>query len=167
MGVGVGIEKEDLKSRSPIVTIHRNRNAFVFSGYQPDPDVALKLQLQPGAPLFTGLKNKIEGGSTVYKGPPSWHHICRAFVAQPYSGTVECRILPPIQHGCHGRLLISGARRATVRFFPEPGTEESLEILRNPQFPYFVGEFEKPRFGFSGGVCVTVENVEDEILFSW
>lgn len=167
LGVLVEFEKKDLRDRSPIVAIHRHRNAFVFSGHQPDSSVALKLALPSGAPLFPGLTNEIVGSVSIYTGPPSWHHVCRALADQPGAARITCRILPAIQHGYRGRMLISGMKGGSVRFFPEPGTENKLEILRNPKFPYFVGEFVEPDFAFTGGTHVTVPGVENEILFSW
>ena len=101
-------------------------------------------------------------------GPPSWHHVCRTFVTQAERGRVTCRILPPIQHGYRQRILLSGLKNATVKFFPEPGTEDALEILRQPLFPYFVGDFIKPEITVShGGPHVCVERMNGELLFSW
>lgn len=167
LGMTVGFQKEEPLDRSPILTIHRHRNAFVFSGYQPDSSVSLRLALPAGAPLFPGGKNRISGGSLIYTGPPAWHHVCRAFVEQQKKGYVACRILPPIQHGYRSRLLVSGLCDATVRFFPEPGTEDKLEILRQPMFPYFQGDFVQPVFETGEGNHVIVKNVTGELLFSW
>lgn len=151
----------------PLLTIHRHANAFVFSGRQPDASVALKMALPSGAPLFPATVNVIQAGMTVHAGPPAWHHVCRAFLETEGDAKVTCRILPPVQHGYTSRLLISGAAGSTIRFYPEPGTHERLEILRNPKFPYFQGDFADPIFENRAGECVLVRDVADEVLFSW
>jgi hypothetical protein len=155
-------------SASPMVTIHRHQNAFVFSGCQPRASIALQIGLSAGAPVFPGCELRVEEGTTIYAGTPSWHHVCRAFVIEKKSSLVTARIIPPVQHGYTERLLLSGLRDATVRFFPAPGTEPKLEILRQPVFPYFIGDFVKPVFEETAeGRRVTVENVTGELLFSW
>jgi hypothetical protein len=160
--------REKAGERLPILTIHRNRNAFIFSGYQPNASDAVRLGLEIGAPLFPAMQNRVENGTTLYSGPASWHHVSRAFVVESGQATVTCRILPPVQQGYTLRLLLSGLKNATVRFFPEPGTEKALEILLQPKFPYFVGDFVKPVFEESShGRHVTVHHVGGEILFSW
>lgn len=168
MGLGIGVRKPSEAVPDPMLCIHRHQNAFVFSGYQPDSSAALALRLDPGAPLFIGAQNRVEGDVTVYSGPAAWHQVCRSFIQQKETSVVECRILTAIQHGVSHRLLLSGLRGATVRFFPEPGSEETLKILRAPKFPYFLGDFVEPHFlDHRLGRLVTVENVTGEILFSW
>jgi len=81
---------------------------------------------------------------------------------------VTCRIIPPIQHGYTLRVLVGGLKNATVHFPPEPGTEENLEILHDPTFPYFVGDFVEPIVEKnSSGTLVMVNEVHGEVLFSW
>ena len=168
MGLGIEVQKENMTGMDPMMCIHRHRNAYVFSGYQPDSATSLKLRLTHGAPVFIGTENRVAADATTHAGPTAWHHLCRFFVQQTASTTVTCRIVPPIQHGYTLRLLLSGLEGATIRFFPEPGTEDRLEILRAPAFPYFLGDFVKPSVARDhDGVHVTVENVTGEILVSW
>ena len=168
MGLEIGIHKAAPTDSDPMLCIHRHRNAFVFSGYQHDRSTSLAFKMELGAPLFISHQNRIEGGATLYSGLTAWHQVCRSFVTQRESSVVECRILMGVQHGYSQRMLLSGLRNATVHFFPEPGTRERLEILRDPRFPYFVGDFVKPQFvDHRLGCFVTVENVTGELLFSW
>ena len=168
MGLAVGVRHSEVHSADPMICLHRHRNAFVFSGYQPDAASSLSFRLELGAPVFIGGQNSIVGNCTIYSGPTAWHHVCRIFVEQEESSQVSCRIIPPIQHGYTLRLLVSGLKNATVRFLPEPGTEGKLEILRDPMFPYFVGDFVEPVVTKSpSGTVVTVNEVHDEVLFSW
>jgi hypothetical protein len=164
MGFGLSVQKNP-GDRDPVVTIHRHRDAYVFSGYQPATGSTLEIQTRHGAPVFTGSQVTVENSTTQYAGPPAWHHQCRVFVQQAESSRVECRIIPPIQHGYTLRLLVSGLRDATLRFFPEPGTSEKLEILRDPKFPYFVGDFLEPEWEDSGAAKIT--GISGEVIFSW
>jgi hypothetical protein len=167
-GLTIDWAKGTPANASPMLTIHRHRNAFVLSGYQPRSTVPLRLGLPSGAPIFPGYELHVEGPTTVYSGAPSWHHECRVFVTEKDSSLVTARIIPPIQFGYTLRLLISGLRDATVRFFPVSGTEEKLEILRQPAFPYFIGDFVKPVFEATPeGTRVTITGVSGELLFSW
>jgi len=168
MGLTIEWPKGIPTSTSPLLTIHRHRNAFVLSGGQPQGSTPVQLGFRMGAPLFPGYQNRVENGTTLYAGPPSWHHVVRAFVVESGESLVTCHIVPPVQHGFTERLLLSGLRDATVRFFPEPGTEDKLEILRDPQFPYFVGDFVKPVLeDTADGRLVTVTHVTGEVIFSW
>ncbi len=165
LGVGISF---DVARPAPLLTIHRHENAFVFSGLQQGGNTPMSISLPAGAPVFPAYDNDVEGSTLHFDGPPSWHHVCRVFVTQEERGRVTCRILPPIQHGYHHRLLVSGLKNATVQFFPEPGTEDMLEILKKPLFPYFVGEFIKAGvIASSGGASVKVGNIDGELLFSW
>ncbi|PTY05056.1 hypothetical protein DB346_02275 [Verrucomicrobia bacterium LW23] len=194
--LGLAVQFPPGIAKPPVVTIHRHRNSFVFSGYQRvnlephEKDIpiapaqgaafatescpALSISLRPGAPVFAGQSNWVDGNRLIWSatpgtaGPPWWHHVVRAFVRQGMPGAVVCRILPPIQHGYTSRMLLSGLRGAEVRFFPEPGSEARLEILTQPKFPYFQGDFIPARVETtSDGPCVVVTGVEGELLFSW
>lgn len=168
MGLGIEVRNALPDGTDPMLCIHRHENAFVFSGYQPAVDSEVEFRFEHGAPLFTGMQNMVADNATTHGGPTSWHHVCRVFAEQAEASKIECRIIPPIQHGYTSRLLVSGAKNATLHFFPEPAGGNKLEILRNPKFPYFVGDFVKPRFSERGNMrWVTVGNVTGELLFSW
>lgn len=168
LGLTIDWAKGVSTSASPMVTIHRHKNTFVFSGAQPHTSVDLHLGTKMGAPLFPAHQNRVKDGTTIYAGPPSWHHVCRAFVVEKGESMIGCRIVPAIQHGYSDRLLITGLRDATVRFFPVPGSEKKLEILREPAFPYFVGDFIKPVFEDTPeGRMVTITNISGDVIFSW
>lgn len=168
MGLGIAVSKPAVTSPDPMICLHRHRNAVVFSGYQPDGAGSLRFRFDLGAPIFTGIENEVAASAAEYSGPPAWHHVCRVFVEQAAASRVTCRIIPPIQHGYTLRLLVSGLENATVHFLPEPGTEEKLEVLRDPMFPYFVGDFVKPEVARKRGHTVaTVQNISGEVLFSW
>ncbi|MEI6493067.1 MAG: hypothetical protein WCO94_11010, partial [Verrucomicrobiota bacterium] len=168
MGLEIGVQKSSATTADPMMCLHRHRNAFVFSGFQPEATDALRFRTELGAPVFIGGQNSVSDSTTTYSGPPAWHHVCRVFVRQSEASQISCRIIPPIQHGYTSRLLVSGLLNATVHFLPESGTTEKLEILRDPMFPYFVGDFEKPSLGKTpSGEVVTVAGVDGEVLFSW
>ena len=168
MGLRIGVQKTLATTADPMMCLHRHRNAFVFSGYQPEATDALALRMELGAPVFIGGQNSVSDDTTTYSGPPAWHHVCRVFVQQTGASQITCRTIPAIQHGYTSRLLVSGLKNATVHFLPEPGTGEKLEILRDPKFPYFAGDFVEPAFEkMPSGMVVTVAGVDGEVLFSW
>lgn len=168
MGLEFKVQKAAVTEADPMISLHRHRNALVFSGYQPAASSSIRLRLALGAPVFLGGENFVEQSTTLYSGPPAWHHVCRVFVEQKEASQVSCRIIPPIQHGYTLRILVSGLRNATVHFLPEPDTEGKLEILRSPMFPYFVGDFVPPvPTRKEGHTVVTVNDVSGEVLFSW
>ncbi len=168
MGLGVEVRKAQANDDDPMLCVHRHRNAFVFSGYQPASTSAVALRFRLGAPLFIGEQNRVEDGATTYSGRTSWHQVCRFFVEQEEASLVECRIVPPIQHGYALRLLVTGLKNATVHFLPEPGTAEKVEVLREPMFPYFTGDFLTPtRSRREGSEVLTVAGVNGEVIFSW
>ena len=168
MGLGIEVRKTSAADADPMICLHRHRNAFVFSGYQPASACSTTFSMELGAPIFMAGQNFVEGSSMTYSGPSAWHHLCRIFVEQENASQISCRIVPPIQHGYTLRILVSGLKDATLHFLPEPGTEQKLEILRNPHFPYFVGDFVPPIVGQrSGCTVVTVPHADGEVLFSW
>lgn len=167
MGLGLAVQKSAVGDADPMICLHRHRNAFVFSGYQPAAGSSITFRHELGAPVFSGGQNFVAADATTYSGPPAWHHVCRVFVRQSEPSLVTCRIIPPIQHGYTLRLLVSGLKKATVHFLPEPGTEQKLEILLDPKFPYFVGDFVEPVVEKRSSGAVVAVAVEGEVLFSW
>jgi hypothetical protein len=154
--------------RRPYLCLHRHLNAVVFSGYHPDETARLRVRLPCGAPALEGCHNVLREGRTEISGRIAWHHECRVLVEGQDSGTVHCRYAPVVMHGVRRRLLVSGLRGARVRFLPEPGSEPRLRILRDPVFPYFVGDFVEPRVEPSPlGPCATVERADGTLLFQW
>jgi hypothetical protein len=168
LGVGLRMEKVDADQRDALVCIARHANAFFFSGYNVDTTIRLHLRFAQGAPLLVGAETRLVNGAATYTMPRAWHRECRVFVEQAEDSLISCREQHSGHIGIKRRLHITGLREATVRFYPEPGRERSLQMLVSPQFPYLVGDFREPipceaRFGH----CVQIGPVSGELLISW
>jgi hypothetical protein len=65
-------------------------------------------------------------------------------------------------------MTVSGCMDATLVFLVDPGHDNPIRILRNPVFPYFVGDFVEPTIESSPfGPIIRVKNVNGDLLFEW
>lgn len=151
---------------SSFLTLHRADRAFVFSCYNPNARSVQQLSLPCGAPVFNGRESVIRHGRLILENQTVGHFVCRTFVKQT-QGRITCRIVPAIQHGYASRWLLSGLDHADVTFFPEDRPGWMIEVLRQPKFPYFQGDFvEVAETEGWGGRQIHVPNVSGELLFS-
>ena len=154
--------------RTPCITIHRCRNAFQYSGYQPDENSRLLLRHPLGAPLFTFRRQRIVAGATEVAGARAWSYEARVFAASGGDGIYRCRYLMPVGYGVYRRLLIGGCRNATLTFLTDTGAANPIRILRNPVFPYYAGDFVPPVVRPTPwGPAITVEHVEGSLMIEW
>lgn len=152
---------------SPVLTVSRHRNSFFFSGYMPNTRVELALEFPRGAPLFNNADAVIANGCAQYRLPRAWRHECRVFIRQT-SGAVSAHEVLAGVPGVNGRLHVRGLQAAEVAFYPDPAHVDSVQMLRDPVYPYFQGEFLRPRREADGqGVALVAENVTGELLISW
>ncbi len=156
------------ESRPPCLTVHRHRNAFIFSGYHRNPYSVLQLRHPMGAPLLAGRHQWVLDGVTQVTGEVAWQAEARAFVESGEDSLVECRDLQPCMHGVNRRILLSGLQGARIQILPDPEYLATLKLLRDPYFPYFHGDFvDVPVLETAWGPAVTVENVTGELLIEW
>lgn len=154
--------------RTPYVTIHRHRGAFHYSGYHIDENAKLRLRSPLGAPLFTFRRTPVIGGATEVSGTRAWSHEARVFLESGQDGIHRVRFQCPVGFGVYRRLVVSGCKSATLNFFVDPKSVRQIRILRNPIFPYLVGEFVEPAIRCTPwGNVLTVSDVTGEILFEW
>jgi len=153
--------------RAPLLTVSRSRNAYIISGYNPDEaDVSIRLPL--GAPVLTSQHPDVENGKAFYRTPTAWHGECRVLLEQEEASRIDCKDVPSIMAGVRRRLMLTGLKSATVRFFPVPGTEDVLAFLRNPSAPFIVGDFIRPvRVESPEGIYYEAENISGRLLISW
>lgn len=156
------------ETRFPYLTIHRHHNACFFSGHHRDERAILKVRHPLGAPLLKGFHNRVVEGCTEITGQAAWQAEVRVFLAEGEDGMYHCWEPPPVMHGVYRRMLVSGCSNATLSFLVETGHTDKLRILRDPCFPYFVGEHVDPVIEETphGGV-VTVPEVDGTLLFEW
>lgn len=159
--------KQQAAQRTPITTIARHAGGYFFSGYTPDTTVSLALRLPAGAPLLVGTETQLQHGRAQYHFPRAWHRECRVFVDEQEEGVVSCLIQHSGEIGVRRRLLVSGLREATLRFTPEPGTEERVQILQDPRFPFVMGNFLTPEADPDHEGCLVVRKVTGSVLISW
>ena len=70
--------------------------------------------------------------------------------------------------GVTRRLWLGGLRDATVRFAHEPGTAPQVRMLRNPQYPYVVGDYVAfAESGTGAGAHLCARGVTGDLLISW
>jgi hypothetical protein len=163
----VSFKYDDPGQTMPVTCIARHRNAFVFSGYVPEQTVDMALWLPAGIPLLQNVQTKIERGRAVYRMPRAWHIDCRVMIEQE-SGRVMSSDVAPIMVGVEWRYLVTGLSGAIVRFFPIPGTEENVTMLRNPQYPYLTGDWVSYECkSDSLGSYLEARNVSGDLLISW
>ncbi len=132
--------REVPESKTPIIMVHRNKNAFYFSGYMPDTTVKAKFKFPLGAPLFLGSETKLTKGYSVYNMPRAWRAECRVFIEQEEDGILSVKECCPVSFFMRRRVHLTGLKNATVRILPETGFEETTELLLNSDYPYIVGE---------------------------
>ncbi|WP_251860142.1 hypothetical protein [Clostridium sp. Marseille-Q2269] len=159
--------KKDIKSKMPALTIHRNNNAFIFSGYFPDTTVSMKMRFPLGVPLLIGHEVFIEDGYGVYNFPRSFNRECRVFVTQGENGPISMTEYGPVSIVMKRRVLLEGLKNATVYVFPEEGKEGKCELLLNSSKPNIVGEdFKYELVDTNWGKAYKAENVTGHIMYS-
>ncbi len=164
LGIQLFADRDSPRQRPPLVTISRNQGAWYFAGYNPDTTVGLRLRLPEGAPLFIGCETRLVEGRTAHCLPRAWRHECRVFISEQPSGLLSCVEQFAGEVGIRRRLRITGLENATVRFFPVPGTEAEVQLLRSPVHPYMEGDFLTPE---REGKALLARNVTGELLISW
>src|SRR5690606_31021861 len=81
-GISIGIDRLNPSIKSPVLTVARSDNAFIFSGYHPNSTVRDRFRFPQGAPLLLGLETILENGHSTYQLPTSWNRECRVVVEQ-------------------------------------------------------------------------------------
>ncbi|MDF3130236.1 hypothetical protein P0Y35_13595 [Kiritimatiellaeota bacterium B1221] len=167
-GWRISAQTHACEPRFPYLLAHRFRNAYIFSGYSRDEQAVLKLRHPLGAPLLKGMYNRVDGGQTKISGAQAWQNECRVFLEEGEDGVIQSKEVPQLMHGVYRRLLIIGAQNASLNFLVETGHTDQIRILRDPHFPYFVGEVVDPVIQQSAhGPIIRIGNVNETILIEW
>ncbi|NUQ01093.1 MAG: hypothetical protein HUU35_14690, partial [Armatimonadetes bacterium] len=167
-GTSLRFEKHEAGQPDPMLCIARSANGVYFSGYCPDTTVRQHLRLPAGAPLLLGCETRLDHGHATYTMPRAWHRECRVFVEQERSALLACREVTHEEIGLKRRFQVTGLHEATVRFYPETGFEESTRFLRNPVWPFLVGEFLPAEWRTDQrGRYLELRGVSGPLLISW
>ena len=120
-GYGVRFEKK-VECRSPILTLHRQKNGFWLSVFNGNTTTETTLRFPHGAPILDCGEAEIKDGFAAYRFPRFAHRECRVFVEQQ-NGVVSLKERNPTNKRYRRKALLSGLENATVRFFPETDCE--------------------------------------------
>ena len=142
---------------------------MILSGHHRDENAEQLVRTPLGAPLLPNRNNRIRDGHTIINGRKAWKSEVRVFVESGADGTMKVFEPPPVMHAVHRRLLVFGARNATVNFLLEPGQpEDRIRVLRDPHFPYFAGYFAEPEIRDTPhGRVLRVDNLDSDLLIEW
>ncbi len=137
-GWHISVHAVTREQRRPILSLHRQNNAWFFSGYMPDTTVELSLRTPFGAPLLLGQETWINKGASSYHQTRGWRNECRVFVEQDDGWLQHTEELPG-QIGVTRRLWVRGLKEASLRFFP-PTDSHLTTLWLNPLWPFISGE---------------------------
>ena len=166
-GFKLSVDKQDPSVKSPVLTISRSNNAFVFSGYNPSNTVKLRFKMPQGAPLLLGFETKLEKGNSTYIMPTAWNRECRIFVEQN-DGIVSCKELHSGQVGITKRFQVTGLKNATVKIYPEDRvTDKMFHAYKNAGYPWKTGQVEFKTGDEKTGKYFIVEDVTGNLVVSW
>ncbi|OJV12705.1 MAG: hypothetical protein BGO21_02880 [Dyadobacter sp. 50-39] len=166
-GIDLSIEKQDPSIKNPVLSISRSKNAFIFSGYNPNTTARTRFRFPQGAPLLNGLDTKLDNGSSVYSLPTAWNRESRVFVEQDH-GIVSLKEMHSGELGITKRYFVSGLQNATVRIYPdqEIGPEQFNAYL-NASYPWREGRISFKTGDPKLGKHYVVENVTGSLVVSW
>lgn len=166
-GIHIAVDKQDPTVKSPVLTIARSDNAFVFSGYHPNSTIRDRFRLPQGAPLLLGLQTSLQNGHSAYVLPTSWNRECRAFVDQP-EGIVSFKELHSGQKDIVKRYEIDGLKNGTVRFYAAAHiTSDNFQAYLNSGYPWKKGQYQFKEMNDEMGHYFLIENVTGKLVVSW
>ncbi len=166
-GVHVFVDKQAPAVKSPVLTISRSNNAFIFSGYHPNSTIKNRLKFPQGAPLLLGLETVLAQGHSSYYLPTSWNRECRIFVEQE-AGMLSYKELHSGVKDIHKRYAVSGLNKATVRIYADDHiTKETFQAYVNAGYPWKKGQYAFKEMNDALGRYFLVENVTGSLVVAW
>ena len=154
--------------KTPYLVVHQSNNALIFSGYHRNERSAQLVRSPMGAPLLNGRHNRIVSGMTEIAGEIAWQYEVRVFASSRESGVIACRNLHTGMHGVTRRILVSGLENTSLIILPDPAFVDTLRLVKDPSFPYFLDEeltfTVETREGFT---VVKTPLLNGELLIEW
>lgn len=152
--------------RHPIVSVHRQANAFLISTYSPDLTVTAKIKTAWGAPVLLDSETTLDAGSSSHVFPRAQRRECRVFLRQA-TGTISCREEISCEIGITRRCRIIGLNEGTLVFFPPAGAVR-VTFQNDTPWPHIIGPFVEPRnVSDANGCCLEIGPVSGSVLISW
>ena len=166
-GITCGVTKQNPGVKSPVITISRSNNAFIFSGYSPNTTVEHHFKFPQGAPLLLGFTTTLNKSNSTYWMPTAWSRESRIFIDQQ-AGMVSLKELHSGEKGIKKRFQVSGLQNATVRIYAEEDvTEKTINVYVNSRYPWKTGKVPVKTGDPKLGKHFVVENVTGELVVSW
>lgn len=166
-GTTLAIDKQSPEVKSPVLTIARSNNAFIFSGYHPNSTVRQRMKFKQGAPLLLGLETVLADSCSTYTLPTAWNRECRIFIEQG-EGMVSHKELHSGQRGIKKRYSVSGLNRATVRVYAADDVDEQhFHAYVNAGYPWKKGHARFERKDDELGNYFLLTDVTGTLVVSW
>ena len=166
-GIDIHLDKLDPNVKSPVLTVSRSGNAFIFSGYHPNSTVKNRMKFPQGAPLLLGLETILEKGYSSYTLPTAWNRECRVFVGQE-DGMVSFKELHSGEKDILKRYQVSGLKNAAVRVYAEDHvTGDTFHAYVNAGYPWKKGHYSFKEMNDGMGKYFLIENVTGTLTVSW
>jgi hypothetical protein len=174
-GIEIDFKPKKLSQATPVMTISRHKNAFYFSGCNPNTNMNEEFKLPYGAPVFTGTDTEIIDGKTSYSLPRSWRHECRIFIKQAERSELTVKELHAAHPTAHKRLFLKGLKDAEIIFFPETGYKDNTFIINDENalnyisYPINQGDINitSEQTNSSNDTYLKYSNITGNILISW
>lgn len=167
LGITIAVDKQSPDIKSPVVTISRSDNAFIFSGYHPNSTIQQRFKFKQGAPLLLGLETVLEDGFSAYRFPTSWNRTCRVFVKQN-GGMISHKELHSGQKGIYKRYEVTGLRSATIRVYADAQVNENeFHAYVNARYPWKEGHYPFALKNDEYGKYFLLENITGSLVVSW
>lgn len=155
-------------AKRPYLVVHRHNNAMILSGYHRNENSILGVRTPLGAPLLIGRHNRIQGGRTLVSGEAAWQHEARVFVKDGSERTIVCKELSPVMHDVRRRILVSGLKDMSLAILPDPAHLDSLRLVKDAKFPYFIDEELDVKVSrIEGHSVVLTGSLTGELLIEW
>ncbi len=171
LGFVLEFEKYLVESPDPMGSWRWHNNALYYAGFAADITQDIALGTPWGAPVFTSCETLVRDGLAHYHAERAVNRECRIFVEQKNPGVIRLKEACVEQPDVKRRLTIYNLEDATVRFRPENGTEDTMEVLcgDDADFPHTSTNFvrgERKEDGF--GVYYEFTHVnERKFMICW
>ena len=150
-GYEIKFQKPSGRVPAPVIMLSRSNNACIFSAFSPSTTVKTYLKFPLGAPILSAGETELKNGCSTYSFAKSEHRECRIFVEQE-EGIISAKEIAPVSVKYRRRILVSGLKNATVRFFGESYCADKVDAVLNssPDAWY-------PADSFDGGIVKSDE----------
>lgn len=171
LGYTLLFDKYRADSPDPMGSFRWHDNALYYAGFAADLTNEIAMRTPWGAPVFTSCETLLKDGLAHYHAARAVNRECRIFVEQENPGVIRLKEACVEQPYVKRRLTVYNLENATVRFRPEPGTEDTMEVLCGDaaDFPHTSTDFVPgERFEDGFGVYYEFKNINQrKFMICW